>query len=89
MDETRSPRTDTSAHLADRATVANLLVDSTGLRLRGPGEWLIEKHGGRTRRSWKKLHLATDADTGRIVASLPTDKDADGPAPLERTPLIG
>ena len=37
----------------------HLLVDSTGLRLCGPGEWLAEKHGSRTRRSWTKLHLAT------------------------------
>src|SRR5215218_7582781 len=55
----------------------HLLVDSTGLRRCGPGEWLVEKHGGRTRRSWKKLHLATDADTGRIVASALTGAAAD------------
>ena len=41
-----------------------LLVDSTGLRLCGPGELLLEKHGTKRRRAWKKLHLATDADTG-------------------------
>ena len=52
----------------------HLLVDSTGLRLCGPGEWLVEKHGTRTRRSWRKLHIGTDADTGRIVASVLTDK---------------
>ncbi len=33
----------------------HLLVDSTGLKLCGPGEWLIEAHGTRTRRSWRKL----------------------------------
>jgi hypothetical protein len=55
----------------------HLLVDSTGLRLCGPGEWLMEKHGTRRHRSWRKLHLATDADTGRIVASELTDKDVD------------
>ena len=55
----------------------HLLVDSTGLKLCGPGEWLVEMHGARTRRGWRKLHLATDADTGRIVASALTDKDAD------------
>src|SRR3712207_6682525 len=43
----------------------HLLVDSTGLRLCGPGEWLVEKHGSRTRRSWKKLHLATDRSEER------------------------
>ena len=55
----------------------HLLVDSTGLRLCGPGGWLVEKHGTRRRRSWRKLHLATDADTGHIVASVLTDQDAD------------
>jgi hypothetical protein len=59
------------------AKPVHLLVDSTGLRLCGPGDWLIEKHGSRRRRSWRKLHLATDADTGRIVASVLTDHDAD------------
>src|SRR3954469_20413036 len=54
-----------------------LLVDSTGLKLCGPGEWLVEKHGSKRRRGWRKLHLATDADTGRIVAAVLTDKDAD------------
>jgi hypothetical protein len=55
----------------------HLLVDSTGLRLCGPGEWLEEKHGTKRRRAWRVLHLATDADTGRIVASELTDRDAD------------
>ena len=55
----------------------HLLVDSTGLKLCGPGEWLVEKHGARTRRGWRKLHLATDADTGRIVAAELTANDAD------------
>src|SRR3954453_13922281 len=54
----------------------HLLVDSTGLRLCGPGEWLVEKHGTKRRRAWRVLHLATDADTGRIVASVLTHKEA-------------
>ena len=61
---------------AGRAPV-HLLVDGTGLRLCGPGGWLVEKHGTRRRRAWRVLHLATDADTGRIVASVLTDRDAD------------
>jgi Transposase DDE domain len=47
----------------------HLLVDSTGLKLCSPGEWLVEKHGTKRRRSWRKLHIGVDADTGRIVAS--------------------
>jgi DDE family transposase len=55
----------------------HLLVDSTGLRLSGPGEWLVEKHGTKTRRAWRKLHLGVDADTGRIEAAELTASEAD------------
>jgi transposase len=68
------------------AEPVHLLVDSTGLKLGGPGEWLVEKHGTRTRRSWRKLHLGMDADTGRIVASALTGHDADDGAEVD--PLL-
>ncbi len=54
------------------------LVDSTGPKLCGAGEWLHEKHGTQVRRSWWKLHLGLDAATGQTVASLLTSKDVDG-----------
>jgi hypothetical protein len=60
-----------------RSQPLHLLVDSTGLKLCGPGAWLIEKHGTKTRRSWKMLHLGVDADTGRIVAAALTGREAD------------
>ena len=55
----------------------HLLVDSTGLRLCGAGEWLLEKHGTKTRRSWRKLHIGLDAETGQIVAASLTAKEVD------------
>src|SRR3954471_4019056 len=55
----------------------HLLVDSTGLKLYGAGEWLVEKHGTKRRRSWRKLHLGVDAEAGRIVAATLTDRDED------------
>src|SRR3954463_12089690 len=55
----------------------HLLVDSTGLKLGGPGEWLAEKHGTRTRRAWRKLHLGVDAGTGRIEAVELTTSNVD------------
>lgn len=55
----------------------HLLVDSTGLKLCGSGEWLLEKHGTKTRRSWRKLHIAVDADTGQIEAATLTTSDVD------------
>src|SRR4051794_35480842 len=76
---TRSRRAETLAVPRPKAgrVPLHLLVDSTGLKLCGPGEWLEEKHGTKRRRAWRVLHLATDADTGRIVASVLTNKDAD------------
>jgi hypothetical protein len=47
--EVPRPRSDRDAE------PVHLLVDSTGLKLCGPGEWLIEKHGTRKRRAWRKL----------------------------------
>ena len=58
----------------------HLLVDSTGLKLCGAGEWLIEKHGTHARRSWRKLHIGLDAETGQIVAAALTVKDLDDAA---------
>jgi PAS domain-containing protein len=55
----------------------HLLFDSTGLRLGGPGEWLVEKHGTQRRRSWRKLHIGVDAETGQIPASELTTSDVD------------
>jgi hypothetical protein len=55
----------------------HLLVDSTGLKLCGAGEWLVEKHGTKTRRSWRKLHIGMDANAGEIVAAALTADDVD------------
>jgi hypothetical protein len=60
---------------ATEPEAVHLLVDSTGLKLCGAGEWLLEKHGTRTRRSWRKLHSGIDADTGQIVAAALTTND--------------
>jgi hypothetical protein len=59
------------------AEPVHLRVDSTGLKLCGAGEWLIEKHGTRTRRSWRKRHIGMDAATGEIVAAALTANDVD------------
>jgi hypothetical protein len=44
----------------------HLIVDSTGLKLFGQGQWYAERHG-RSRRSRRKLHLVVDAETGRLL----------------------
>jgi hypothetical protein len=55
----------------------HLVVDSTGLKLYGEGEWKIRKHGYSKRRTWRKVHLAMDANTGQVCAALMTHQDVD------------
>lgn len=49
-----------------------LLLDSTGLKAAGEGEWKARMHGAGKRRTWLKLHLAIDASTQEVVASMAT-----------------
>ncbi len=56
----------------------HVVIDATGLKVHGAGEWLAEKHGERGRRTWRKLHLAVDPGTGEILASeLTTSEEGD------------
>ena len=62
----------------------HLIVDSTGLKLRGAGEWLFGKHGTSKRRSWRKLHIGIDANSDQIVAFDLTDKEVDDASYVEQ-----
>ena len=54
------------------AEPVHLLVDSTGLKLGGPGEWLVEKHGTKARRSWRKFVWGVRCQALNVAAgSLP------------------
>ncbi|NLS05979.1 IS5 family transposase [Rhizobium sp. P32RR-XVIII] len=64
----------------------HVLIDSSGLEIYGAGQWLREKHGARSRRGWRKLHLALDADNGEIIAHVLTDQDAGDTSQVE--PLL-
>ena len=50
-----------------------LVLDSTGLKIYGEGEWKVRKHGYSKRRTWCKLHLGTDPESGEIQAVLLTE----------------
>src|SRR3954469_22198375 len=54
---------------AQRTGPVHVVIDSTGLKVYGAGEWRIETHGERGKRTWCKLHLAVDPSTGEILAS--------------------
>jgi hypothetical protein len=48
------------------------VFDSTGLKVFGEGEWEVRTHGYAKRRTWRKLHLGIDAQTGEIIAQVAT-----------------
>ena len=50
------------------------VVDSTGLKIFGEGEWLAQKHKTKgIRRRWRKLHIGLDLASGAIVCANLTD----------------
>jgi Transposase DDE domain len=60
--------------LPKKATGAlHLVLDSTGLKVYGEGEWKVRQHGYSKRRTWLKLHLAVDPQTHEIQAAMVTD----------------
>jgi hypothetical protein len=64
----RSARLSLTTVLKKPKGPVTVVVDSSGLKIFGAGEWLHEKHGGKPRRSWRRLHLAIDPDGGDILA---------------------
>ncbi len=59
----------------------HLLIDSTGIKFRGEGEWKRKKHGAEYRRQWRKVHLGIDAETLEVRAIEVTDNSM-GDAPM-------
>jgi hypothetical protein len=58
----------------------NLLVDSTGIKFLGDGEWQARKHGVQGRRQWRKVHLAMDTARSDIRAvEFTSSSDGDSP----------
>jgi hypothetical protein len=51
------------------AKARHLVIDSTGLKLYGEGEWKVRTHGVSKRRTWRKLHLCLDAWTGEVIVA--------------------
>ena len=51
----------------------NIVMDSTGLKIYGEGEWKVCMHGASKRRTWRKLHIGANPDDGEIQAVLLTE----------------
>ncbi|CAN7690575.1 IS5 family transposase [Phyllobacterium sp. LjRoot231] len=83
----RSGQTGRQKSKTERGKVGNkplhVIVDSTGLKIYGAGQWFEEKHGVKARRQWRKLHIAINAETGEIIAEVLTDQDTSDVSQLE------
>ncbi|MDZ4877600.1 MAG: IS5 family transposase ISAcma6 [Chroococcidiopsis cubana SAG 39.79] len=58
-----------------KTKAVHVVVDSTGVKVYGEGEWKVRKHGASKRRTWRKLHLGVDEATGEILAAAVTTND--------------
>ena len=56
-----------------RSAPLHLVIDSSGFKVYGEGEWKVRQHGWSKRRTWRKLHLAVDEATGEIVAAVASE----------------
>ncbi|MDA7978291.1 MAG: IS5 family transposase [Pirellulales bacterium] len=73
----RAAKLNIAIEVAQAKGPIDVVVDSTGLKVYGEGEWKVRKHGVSKRRTWRKLHLAVDPATHAIVAETLTENSAD------------
>ena len=53
----------------------NIIVDSTGLKVYGEGEWKVRKFGWSKHRTWRKLHIGINGETQEIIAEELTENN--------------
>ena len=95
-DDGDSDRGDDPASEGPAPEPRHLVIDSSGLKVYGEGEWKRRRHGKGKRRTWRKIHIGLDVKTGEITATRLTDNgkhDSSQVAPLleealERAPAI-
>jgi hypothetical protein len=76
---------DEAAEAPEAPEARHIVIDSTGLKVYGEGEWKQRQHGKSKRRTWRKIHIGLDPETGEITATRLTDNgkhDASQVAPL-------
>lgn len=60
----------------------NVIFDSTGVKVFGEGEWKVRKSGYCKRRTWRKVHIGMDADTGQVVVGAMSAGDTKDEVPM-------
>jgi hypothetical protein len=82
----RAKKLDIDTTICKKRGKISVIVDSTGLKVYGEGEWKTRTHGKSKRRTWRKLHLLIDADTQEIVADMLTENSVHDSEPVK--PLL-
>jgi hypothetical protein len=62
----------------------HVAIDSSGIKIYGEGEWKVRQHGVGKRRTWKKLHIGVNVDTGDVLVESMTDGDVHDTTQLEQ-----
>ena len=62
----------------------NIVMDSTGLKIYGEGEWKVRMHGVSKRRTWRKLHIGANPEDGEIQAVLLTQNNVGDDQAVEK-----
>jgi hypothetical protein len=81
----RATKLGVSLNLAKKRGAIDIVVDSTGMKVFGEGEWKMRTHGKSKRRTWRKVHLSVNPETQEIVAEVLTENsghDADQVEPM-------
>lgn len=72
----RAGKLNVSLLLVGKKGSIDLVVDSTGLKVYGEGEWKMRTHGKSKRRTWRKLHLSVNPETREIAAEVLSDNSS-------------
>ncbi len=83
----RAAKLGISLSLVSKRGPIDIVVDSTGLKVFGEGEWKMRTHGKSKRRTWRKVHLSVDPDTHEIVAEVLTENSKDDAGQV--APMLG
>jgi transposase len=71
----RAKKLDVVLPVRKTSSSRHVVIDSTGVKVYGEGEWKTRQHGVSKRRTWRKLHLAVDEKTGEILVAEVTTND--------------
>jgi IS5 family transposase len=73
----RGKKLNVSLSIKAKPGITDIVIDSTGLKVYGEGEWKVRKHGAGKHRTWMKMHIAANEETQQIEAVTLTTNSID------------